>query len=43
MKNGKGTDMSSGEEYSAGLCDIPPLHRTKIIDVGTWLAVYTLY
>lgn len=34
--------MSSGDEYSAGLCEIPPLHRMKIIDVGILVAVYTL-
>ena len=39
---GAGTYMSSGDEYSVGLCETPSLQRMKIMDVGTFFAVYTL-
>ena len=39
---GTGTYMSSGDEYSVGLCETPSLQRMKIMDVGTFFAVYTL-
>lgn len=37
------TYISSADEYSAGLCDMPSLQRMKIIDVGQRRAVWTLY
>lgn len=34
--------QSSDEQYSAGLCETPSRHGTKIIDVGTTLLQNTL-